>query len=105
VNDPKMRKSTEMRAGYPGANSAVGPVEPPNGELRPWPAASDWASVPNSSPREKNQLLGNHLTANHKASKRAASASKIIATVWVANSPAFSGAGAMPRNGLLRSVK
>ena len=61
VKEPKMRKSTEMIAGYPGAKSAVGPVEPPNGELRPCPAAREWASVPSSIPREYSQLCGNRV--------------------------------------------
>ena len=52
VNEPKMRKKRAMTAGYPGARSAVGPVDPPNGELSPCPATSDCASVPSSIPRE-----------------------------------------------------
>jgi hypothetical protein len=52
VNEPKMRKKRAMMAGYPGARRAVGPVEPPNGELSPCPATRDWANVPSSIPRE-----------------------------------------------------
>src|SRR5271156_6204661 len=38
VKLPKTRKMQAMMAGYPGARSAVGPVDPPKGELSPWPA-------------------------------------------------------------------
>ena len=33
VSLPKSRNMAAIRVGYPGATMAVGPVEPPNGEL------------------------------------------------------------------------
>jgi len=74
VKLPKTRKKQAMMAGYPGARSAVGPVDPPKGELSPCPASKDWANVPSSIPRVKSQLCGKCAMANHKMSNRATSA-------------------------------
>ena len=79
VNEPNMRKKRPMIAGYPGARRAVGPVDPPNGELSPCPATREWASVPSSIPREKSQLWGNCAMTNQKISNRSSSATARIA--------------------------
>ncbi len=46
-----------MIAGYPGASRAVGPVDPPKGELSPWPASNDCASVPRLNPARVKPVM------------------------------------------------
>ena len=45
---PNTAKMAATIAGYPGDKNAEGPVDPPKGELSPWPVRRDSARRPNS---------------------------------------------------------
>src|SRR6185312_4022035 len=49
VNVPKTLNTQLKRNGYTGPSHAVGPVWPPKGLAKPWPAASDAAMFADSS--------------------------------------------------------
>jgi hypothetical protein len=46
VKIPKMRKTPATSRGYTGVSQAVGPVSLRNGELNPFPVASEYAMLP-----------------------------------------------------------